>query len=178
MVRFIVPLGIFLALTGLFVVGLKNDPTYIPSPLLAQPLPSFTLASLADPNEQVKSTDLGGRPTLLNVWGSWCYNCRVEHDFLMQLTRNGVIDIYGLNWKDPRADAQAWLARYGDPYVASGHDEEGRVAIDFGVYGAPETFLIDGDGTIVYKHIGPLSADIWANDFAPRLAQLTTEAVQ
>lgn len=178
MIRFVVPLGLFLALAAFFVVGLKKDPTLIPSPLLEQPLPEFSLQSLDATPVVVDQSALAGRPTLLNVWGSWCYNCRVEHDFLMQLSRNGVIDIYGLNWNDAREDAQKWLTDFGDPYVASGHDIDGRVAIDFGVYGAPETFLIDGTGIIVHKHIGPLSDDIWQTDFAPRLAKLAERGNQ
>ncbi|MEO0575931.1 MAG: DsbE family thiol:disulfide interchange protein [Pseudomonadota bacterium] len=172
MVRFLVPLGIFVALAAFFVIGLQKDPTLIPSPLLDQQLPAFSMQSLDDEPVPVDHTALAGRPTLLNVWGSWCYNCRVEHDFLMQLSRNDVIDIYGLNWNDAREDARGWLRQFGNPYVASGHDIDGRVAIDFGVYGAPETFLVDGNGTIVHKHIGPLSPDVWLADFVPRLAAL------
>ena len=169
--RFLLPFGIFVVLGALFAVGLQRDPSLIPSPLLDQPLPTFALPSLADPDAEVTDQALAGRPALLNVWGSWCAQCGTEHDFLMQLADEGVA-IVGLNWNDQRASARAWLDRLGDPYVVTAVDVEGRVAIDLGVYGAPETFLVDGNGTIVHKHIGPLSAAVWQRDFAPRIAQI------
>ncbi|MEM9172020.1 MAG: DsbE family thiol:disulfide interchange protein [Pseudomonadota bacterium] len=170
--RYFIPIAVLAALAVFFVVGLNNDPTRIPSPLLARPLPAFELNSLDQPPRIVTETVFDGAPRLLNVWGSWCFNCRVEHDFLLSLSRNGVIDVVGLNWNDERVAAQQWLQELGDPYLVSAFDGEGRVAIDLGVYGAPETFLIDGDGTVVYKHIGPLNADIWQRDFVPRLAMI------
>ncbi|MEM8548918.1 MAG: DsbE family thiol:disulfide interchange protein [Pseudomonadota bacterium] len=170
--RFFLPIAILAGLTVLFISGLRTDPGYIPSPLLDQPLPEFSLASLSEPSERVTHEALAGRPTLLNVWGSWCFNCGVEHGFLLELANTNTIEIFGLNWNDEKANAEAWLQRLGDPYIASAFDDQGRVAIDLGVYGAPETFLIDGNGTVVHKHIGPLDADIWARDFAPRLARL------
>ncbi len=168
----LIPLAIFLALGAFFAVGLRGDPTYIPSPLLQRPMPEFSLTTLEEPPQPVTHAALAGRPTLLNVWGSWCANCGVEHQFLMQLARSGTIDIIGLNWNDDRQAARRWLERLGDPYVVTAFDDEGRVAIDLGVYGAPETFLIDGNGVIVHKHIGPLSPAIWQADFEPRLAQI------
>lgn len=170
--RFLIPLGVFVALGVLFAVGLQRDPSLIPSPLLDQPLPEFSLPSLEAPERTVTQEALAGRPALLNVWGSWCAQCGTEHDFLMQLAREGV-PIVGLNWNDRRDSARSWLARLGDPYVVTAVDVEGRVAIDLGVYGAPETFLVDGNGTIIHKHIGPLSRSIWERDFVPRISQLT-----
>ena len=169
--RFLLPLGIFVALGALFAVGLQRDPTLIPSPLLDQPLPSFSLPSLEAPEQTVTQAALDGKPALLNVWGSWCAQCGTEHDFLMQLAAEGV-PIVGLNWNDSPASARNWLARLGDPYVVTAVDVDGRYAIDLGVYGAPETFLVDGKGTIIHKHIGPLSRSIWQRDFVPRIAQI------
>ncbi|MEM7763738.1 MAG: DsbE family thiol:disulfide interchange protein [Pseudomonadota bacterium] len=174
MLRFLAPLAIFAILGVVFVMGLRSgDPGEIPSPLLSKPLPAFTLARVLDPSEQVSSEVMLGAPALLNVWGSWCVNCAVEHDFLMRLADSGRIRIFGLNWNDERANAQQWLADRGDPYQFSAHDAEGRVAIDLGVYGAPETFLVDANGTIVHKHIGPLTDTIWQDDFLPRLEALS-----
>lgn len=167
-----IPLGIFLALGIIFATVMDRDPSYIPSPLLQRPMPEFSLMSLDEPPRPVTDAMLAGRPTLINVWGSWCANCGVEHQFLMQLARSGTIDIIGLNWNDERDAARDWLRRLGDPYAFTAFDDEGRVAIDLGVYGAPETFLVDGNGTIVHKHIGPLSQAVWQADFEPRLAQL------
>ena len=137
-------------------------------------MPEFALPSLAEPERTVTDEALAGRPALLNVWGSWCAQCGTEHDFLMQLAREGV-PIVGLNWNDENDSARDWLTRLGDPYVVTAVDVDGRVAIDLGVYGAPETFLVDGKGTIIHKHIGPLSRAIWQRDFVPRIAQLAGE---
>ena len=169
--KFAVPIVILLALSVVFALGLGNDPTRIPSPLLDDPVPDFELQTLDDPPRTVTSAELAGRPALLNVWGSWCPNCRDEHGFLLDLQARG-IPVFGLNWQDQRGAARAWLDRLGDPYEFSVFDADGRVAIDLGVYGAPETFLLDAKGRIVYKHIGPLSPAVWAAEFAPRLAQL------
>ncbi|MEO1594339.1 MAG: DsbE family thiol:disulfide interchange protein [Pseudomonadota bacterium] len=169
--RFALPLALFIALGALFSFSLTRDASLIPSPLLDQPLPSFSLPSLADPEETVTEHALAGQPALLNIWGSWCAQCGTEHAFLMELARNGV-PIVGLNWNDEQASARAWLERLGDPYVVTAVDVEGRVAIDLGVYGAPETFLVDGGGTIIYKYIGPLTPQVWRDEFMPRLAQL------
>ncbi|MEN7343432.1 MAG: DsbE family thiol:disulfide interchange protein [Pseudomonadota bacterium] len=172
MARYLIPLAVFLALAFFFVVGLGKDPSRIPSPLLSKPLPTFTLGTVSDPNSRIESRVMTGKPALLNVWGSWCVSCAVEHEFLMSLAREDDLPIYGLNWKDELDDARQWLAQRGDPYVMSLYDYEGRAAIDLGVYAAPETFLLDANGTIVHKHIGPLDMTIWTQDFLPRLRQL------
>lgn len=172
MPKFLIPLAVFLCLVAVFVVGLQNDPSRIPSPLLSLPMPEFELQSLKEPQQAVSKKQMLGKPSLLNVWGSWCVNCGVEHAFLMRLAASKTINIYGLNWNDELTDARRWLLDRGDPYVFSAFDDQGRVAIDLGVYGAPETFLVDATGVIVHKHIGPLNDEIWARDFVPLIEEL------
>jgi len=159
-VRYLAPLLAFLALAGLLYKGLGLDPRKVPSPLIDKPAPTFRLPTLKQPERFLGSETFKGKVSLLNVWATWCVACRQEHPVLMQLSRLGV-PIYGLNYKDKRDDAKRWLDRFGDPYVANAFDKEGRVGIDWGVYGTPETFVIDKQGVIRHKHIGPLSyADI------------------
>lgn len=172
MSRYLLPLGVFVALVALLGVGLSLNPREVPSPLVGKPLPQFSLAQLRDPQQSLSSSDLGGRPALLNAWATWCVECRREHPLLVDIARAGAVPVYGLNYKDQRADALQWLQRLGDPYVASGFDGDGRVGLDLGVYGLPETFLVDADGTIVHKHIGPLSQEIWERDFVPVIERL------
>ena len=166
--RYVVPLAIFAAIAGLFYRGLFMNPNYVPSPLVGKPAPTFSLPSVTNPDELVSSASLAGRVSLVNVWGTWCVECRHEHGFLVELARAGM-PIYGLNLRDDRAAAIDWLDRLGNPYVSSGFDPEGKAAIDWGVTGAPETFLIDSDGTILHKHISPLTARVWQDDFLPLL---------
>ena len=171
--KFIVPFGLF-ALLGVFLyVGLHRDPSYVPSPLIGKPAPDFTLPSLQDPAYPVSSKDLAGRPWVLNVWGTWCAGCRQEHPVLLQIARQTSVPIIGLDWKDDATEAQRWLAELGNPYAAVAFDSEGRVAIDWGVYGAPETFLIGADGKVLYKHIAPMTLEVWANEFEPRIQAAT-----
>src|SRR5690606_27859604 len=144
-------LAIFLVIAFFLWRGLALDPREVPSPLIGKPVPEFRVPVLTDPSKTLAAADLRGQVYLLNVWGSWCVSCRDEHPVLVELARRGRIPIYGLNWKDERASALAWLERFGDPYVASGVDRDGRVAIDFGVYGAPETYLVDREGIIRFK---------------------------
>src|SRR5690606_27214448 len=165
-VVYAVPLLIMAGLAVLFYRGLHLSPSYIPSPLIGKELPAFELPSLTDPAATVSSEDIKGQVALFNVWATWCIECRHEHPFLVELARDGVA-IYGLNWKDDRDLALDWLATLGNPYVASAVDDEGRVAIDYGVYAAPETFLIGRDGTILHKHISPLTPEVWRRDFLP-----------
>ena len=168
--RYVVPLAIFAAIAGLFYRGLFMNPNYVPSPLVGKPAPTFSLPSVTNPDELVSSASLAGRVSLVNVWGTWCVECRHEHGFLVELARAGM-PIYGLNLRDDRAAAIDWLDRLGNPYVSSGFDPEGKAAIDWGVTGAPETFLIDSDGTILHKHISPLTARVWQDDFLPLLRE-------
>lgn len=172
MLRFAIPLGVFLALVALFAVGLKRDPKLVPSPLVDKAAPAFLLPTVNDPDGAIGSEDLKGEPALVNVWASWCVSCRVEHPFLLELARRNEIAIYGLNYKDTRPEALRYLAQFGDPYRASAFDAGGKVGIDWGVYGVPETFLVDGDGIIRYKHIGVLSPDVWEQELQPRVQAL------
>jgi cytochrome c biogenesis protein CcmG/thiol:disulfide interchange protein DsbE len=164
--RYAVPAVVLLVLGAFFYRGLGLTPGYIESPLIGKPAPAFELPDLEHPGATVGTADIAGRYALLNVWATWCVECRHEHDFLLGLAGSGV-PIYGLNWKDERPKALEWLEVLGDPYVASAVDAIGDVAIDYGVYGAPETFLIGPDLTILAKHIGPLNAAIWEARFAP-----------
>jgi cytochrome c biogenesis protein CcmG/thiol:disulfide interchange protein DsbE len=168
--RYLAPLAIFVVIAGFFLVGLRMNPNYVPSPLVGKPIPTFSLPSVTDPQDVVTSEALAGRVSLVNVWGTWCVECRHEHGFLLELARAGV-PIYGLNVRDDLAAANDWLARLGNPYLSSGFDPEGKAAIDWGVTGAPETFLIGSDGTILHKHISPLTAQVWENDFLPLLRE-------
>ena len=171
--KFIVPFGLF-ALLGVFLyIGLHRDPSYVPSPLIGKQAPEFTLPSLQDPAYPVSSKDLAGRPWVLNVWGTWCAGCRQEHPVLLQIARSTSVPIIGLDWKDDATEAQRWLAELGNPYAAVAFDSEGRVAIDCGVYGAPETFLIGADGKVLYKHIAPMTLEVWAKEFEPRIQAAT-----
>jgi len=170
--RFVLPLGIFVGLVYFLWKGLSLNPREIPSPLVDKPVPQFSLPQLHAPEKTLSPADLKGQVWLLNVWGSWCVSCRVEHPLLVQLEKSGLVPIYGLNWKDRREDAVAWLNKFGDPYKASLADVDGRVAIDFGVYGAPETFVIDKQGVIRLKHIGPLSPEAVRDTILPMIEKL------
>jgi cytochrome c biogenesis protein CcmG/thiol:disulfide interchange protein DsbE len=133
------------------------------------PAPAFSLPGLEDPTVAVGSKDYEGKTALVNVWATWCVGCRQEHDFLLTLAARESIPIYGLNWRDNREDALIWLQELGNPYAASAYDADGTVGIDWGVYGAPETFLIGPDGTVLHKHLSPLTEEIWQRDFAPKI---------
>lgn len=165
--RFVTPLGIFLLLVVLLGVGLTLNPRQVPSPLVDKPVPAFELATVLDPEQRFSQEDLRGRVSLLNVWATWCVPCRDEHPVLVGIAGRGDAVIYGLNYKDKREEARAWLEALGDPYEKSGYDPTGRAGIDLGVYGVPETFIIDADGTIVYKHIGPFDDKIWREQLLP-----------
>lgn len=167
--RYLIPVGLFAALVGLFYASIERDKQTLPSPLIGKPAPQFQLPAVDDPSRIVSSSDFAGRPYVLNVWATWCVECRNEHAALLAIARRGEIPIVGLDWKDDRTQAQRWLAELGNPYASSAFDAEGRVAIDWGVYGAPETFLIDARGRVVYKHISPMTVQIWESDFLPRL---------
>jgi cytochrome c biogenesis protein CcmG/thiol:disulfide interchange protein DsbE len=169
MSRFLIPLVIFALLIAVFVVGLGRDPSQLPSPLLEKPSPQFDLPSLLEPEQRVTSQDYRGEVALINVWATWCAGCRQEHNFLLQLAKADVLPIYGLNWRDNGPEARRWIQQLGDPYVATAYDQDGRVGIDWGVYGAPETFLIAADGTVLYKQLGPLSWGLWEENFVPLL---------
>jgi len=169
MLRFLVPVAAFLVLCGFLYAGLSKDPSLIPSPLIGKPAPALRLPTLHDPAAELTSERFAGAPWVLNVWGTWCFECRAEHEALLAIARTKAVPIYGLDWKDDRASALEWLSKLGNPYDAVAFDSEGRVAIDWGVYGAPETFLVDARGRIVHKHIGPLDMQIWRSEFLPKL---------
>jgi cytochrome c biogenesis protein CcmG/thiol:disulfide interchange protein DsbE len=155
--RSALPLIGFLLLVALLAVGLTLNPREVPSPFVGKPAPAFSLPSLHQPEKLIAPADMKGKVWLLNVWASWCVSCRAEHDVVSKLARTGEVKIVGLNYKDQRADALNWLKRFGDPYVASAMDGLGDTGIDWGVYGVPETFVIDQQGLIQYKHIGPIT---------------------
>ncbi len=170
--KFILPLVGFVVLVVILAIGIKRAPDkeVLASVLIGHPAPEFTLPSLTEPGSMVSSKTYLGKPYVVNVWATWCGECRVEHQSLLQLQQQSGVPIVGLNWKDDDAQALAWLAQLGNPYAQIAVDKEGRTAIDFGVYGAPETFLIDAKGIVIHKHVGALSMEIWQRDFAPRLA--------
>ena len=169
MAKFIVPFVVFLLMGVFLYVGLQRDPRYVPSPLIGKAAPEFTLPSLQDPAYSVSTKELAGRPWLLNVWGTWCGGCRQEHDVLLAIARQNSVPLVGLNWKDDNDAAKKWLRDLGNPYAVVAVDQEGRTAVDWGVYGAPETFLIGSDGTVLYKHIAPMTMEIWRTEFLPRI---------
>ena len=172
--RFLLPLGLFVLLAVVLAIGIRHAPEkgVIASPLLGRPAPQFALPSLTDPAQQVRSADLKGHWYLFNVWGTWCGECRQEHETLLQVHRAGVVPIIGLDWRDDDTQARSWLAQLGNPYQSVAVDRSGRIAIDWGVYGAPETFLVNPQGIVVYKHIGALTPDTWTHEILPRVSGL------
>jgi cytochrome c biogenesis protein CcmG/thiol:disulfide interchange protein DsbE len=168
----LVPAFVLVGLIVLFAVGLQRDPREVPSPLIGKPAPAFALAVLGQPQTPVTLADLKGRAVLVNFFASWCAACRVEHPFLMQLAAQGV-EIVGIDYKDTDADGAAWLQRHGNPYRTVVADPQGAMGLDWGVYGAPETYVLDAQGTIVYKQIGPLSEAVWRDTIAPLLGAKT-----
>ena len=166
------PLIIFVVMLGFLAVGLGLNPREVPSPLINKPAPTFTLPTLASPDKTFSPQDLRGKVWLLNVWASWCVACRIEHPVLVDLAKTGVVPIYGLNYKDKRDDAIRWLGNFGNPYQQSLSDTEGLVGIDFGVYGVPETFVIDKAGVIRLKHIGPVTPEALQNTILPLIRKL------
>ncbi len=171
--KFLVPLALFLVLASFLGYGLQLNPREVPSPLVDKPAPEFRLTTLAAPDTALGLADMRGEVWLLNVWASWCVSCREEHPVLMELARDKVVPLVGLNYKDTRPEAIAWLEAHGDPYTASVVDVDGRVGIDYGVYGVPETFLIDRQGVIRYKHIGPVTREAVRDVLLPKIAELS-----
>ncbi|HCX87663.1 MAG TPA: DsbE family thiol:disulfide interchange protein [Gammaproteobacteria bacterium] len=171
--RFLAPLLIFVVVGIFLAVGLKLDPREVPSPLIDKPAPQFELPRLLQMDGVVGTADLRGEVWLLNVWASWCTACRVEHPLLNDLAGRQIVRIVGLNYKDAPADARTWLREFGNPYNMIAVDSEGEAGIDWGVYGVPETFVIDRSGVIRYKHIGPLDAKVLNETIVPLIRQLT-----
>lgn len=174
--RFLIPLIVFFVIAIFLGIGLTLKPREVPSALIDKPSPAFNLPQLHAADKTLGTADFKGQVVLFNVWASWCAACIQEHPFLMKLASMNIVPIYGLNYKDKRNDAARWLIRHGgNPYVASAFDENGRVAIDWGVYGVPETFVLDKKGMIRYKHIGPLLEKDWVEKVAPIVQQLKAE---
>ena len=167
MKRYLLPLAVFVLLLGFLAVGLKLNPREIPSPLVGKAAPAFALPLLHQPDKRFAPADMLGKVWLLNVWASWCVSCRDEHPMLLALAKRGVMPILGLNYKDKGDEATAWLKQFGNPYDLSVVDADGRIGIDYGVYGVPETYLIDAEGVIRYKQIGPLTATILEQKILP-----------
>jgi len=171
--RFVLPLAIFVVLVVFLAIGLGHDPHEVPSPLINKAAPAFQLPQLHEPAKTFSPQEMRGKVWLFNVWASWCISCREEHPLLLELARSGAVPIYGLNYKDERQEALAWLNDLGNPYLLSAADLDGRVGIDYGVYGAPETYLIDRDGVIRFKHIGPLTPDVLQGKLLPLVKSLS-----
>ena len=170
---YVVPLVVFMVLAGYFWIGLGRDPHTVPSVLIDQPVPPFALAPISGRDRGFSSNDLIGRVSLVNIFGSWCAACRIEHPFLMRLKADGTIPIYGIDWREKTPEAgPAWLARHGDPYTLVGDDPHSKAAIAFGVTGAPETFIVDARGVIRYKHIGPITPQVWKTTLWPIVRDL------
>jgi cytochrome c biogenesis protein CcmG/thiol:disulfide interchange protein DsbE len=174
--RLLLPLAVFALLVAFLGKGLLLNPSEVPSPLIDKPAPDFSLPRLHDPVAQISNKDMAGKVWMLNVWASWCVSCRQEHPLLVDLSRRGIVPIYGLNYKDTREEAIAWLQQLGNPYLASAYDVDGRVGLDYGVYGVPETYVIDAQGVIRYKQIGPISADALQNKILPLIRELQGQA--
>lgn len=172
MSRFLLPLGIFLVVAVFLAVGLRLDPREVPSPLIDKLAPAFQATALAHPETTLRRDDMLGKVWLLNVWASWCVACREEHPVLVEYSRRAAVPIYGLNYKDKREDGLGWLRQFGNPYTDSLFDPDGRIGIDYGVYGVPETFVIDRAGVIRYKHIGPMTPEVLRDKIEPLLRKL------
>lgn len=172
MMRFILPFVVFVVLAGFLFVGLGLNPREVDSPLIDKPAPAFTLPQLHEPAKQFSPADMKGKVWLLNVWASWCVSCREEHPVLMELARRNIVPIYGLDYKDQNEAAELWLKKGGDPYVLSVSDTDGRIGIDYGVYGVPETYVIDKQGVIRYKQIGPVTPQSLNEKILPLVAEL------
>ena len=172
MIRFALPLVVFVLMVGLLGYGLRLDPKKVPSPLIDKPAPEFTLSMLETPSRQLSTKDMSGQVWVLNVWASWCVSCRAEHEVITALANRKLVTVVGLNYKDEPADATRWLEQFGNPYATSVIDRDGRVGIDWGVYGVPETFVIGADGMIKYKHIGPVTHESLEQTILPMLKEL------
>ena len=171
--KFAVPLGVFLVLSVFLTLGLRLDPHNVPSPLVDKPAPAFRLTQLHDPTKSFTPADMLGRVWLLNMWASWCVSCRAEHALLTALSRTGVMPVYGLAYKDTRENALAFLRAFGNPYVLSIQDTDGRTSIDYGLYGVPESYLIDKTGVIRFKQIGPITVDVLEKTILPMVERLS-----
>jgi len=169
---FIAPLILFAVVAAYFAIGLTKNASILPSALIDKPVPTFDLPPLKDTKPGLATADLKDDVVLVNMFASWCVPCRAEHPLLMQLARDKIVPIIGLNWKDRKSDAIAWLDELGDPYARIGHDPSGRTGIDWGVYGVPETYLIDRDGRVRFKYVGPMFPETFAEKILPLIKDL------
>ncbi|HVC31021.1 MAG TPA: DsbE family thiol:disulfide interchange protein [Steroidobacteraceae bacterium] len=178
MSRFTIPLVVFALLVVVLAIGIKQSPDkdLIPSPLIGKPAPAFSLPSLTAPGARVTSAQLRGHWYLFNVWGTWCVSCRLEQPMLLKISQTGLIPLVGLDWKDDRSMALSYLKKEGNPYQTIAVDQDGSEAIMWGVYGAPETFLVNPQGIVVYKYIGPITEQAWEQQILPRLPLNATPA--
>jgi cytochrome c biogenesis protein CcmG/thiol:disulfide interchange protein DsbE len=169
--RFLLPGAIFILLAGVLYIGVVHSPdkSTMVSALIGKPAPAFELPVLGGGTQTISSKQFAGHPWVLNVWGTWCAQCRIEHPVLLDIARQNQVPLVGLNWRDDDPDAQQWLNQLGNPYAVIAVDREGRTAIDFGVYGAPETFFIDAGGRVLYRHVGAMTPEVWKREFASRL---------
>lgn len=169
--KFLIPMAAFVGLVILFALGLNpnRDIRALPSPLIGKPAPAIELTDVMDPSRPVTNAAFQGQVYIVNVWGTWCEMCREEHDELLTIAQQKVVPIIGLVYLDKRDNAKQWLEQLGNPYAAVAFDNDGRTAIDWGVYGAPETFLVDGHGRIIYKFISPMTPEVWEHEFLPRI---------
>ncbi len=172
--KLFIPLGIFAVLAVLFWRGLSLDPTEMPSSRIGDPMPAFSLPTVRDANAQITQEDLKGEVSLVNVWATWCAACRIEHPFLVDLAEQGM-PIYGINYKDDVEEAKRWLAQLHDPYRLSVVDQDGRLGVDLGVFGAPETYVIDKQGVIRYRHVGVVDQRVWDEKLGPLVERLKAE---
>ena len=170
--KFLLPLVLFVVLAVFLGVGLTRDPREVPSPLVNKAAPAFQIPQLAVADKTFSPADMKGKVWILNVWASWCVACRVEHPLLVELSKAGIVPVVGLDYKDQRPDALKFLAQHGDPYTLSAMDADGRVGIDYGVYGVPETFLIDKNGVIRHKQIGPITPEALKDKILPLIKEL------
>ena len=168
----LVPLLLFVVLVGFLLVGLRRDPHEVPSPLINKSAPDFQLPQLQEAAATFSAKEMRGKVWLLNFWGTWCVACREEHPLLVQYAKTGAVPIYGVDYKDERAAALQWLDEFGNPYTLTVFDVDGRISIDYGVYGAPESYLIDRNGVIRFKQIGPITEDVWQNKILPLAKEL------
>lgn len=170
--KFLLPFAAFVALVVLFAFGLNpnRDIHALPSPLIGKPAPEFALTDVMDASKIVSNATLKGQVYVLNVWGTWCGACRQEHEALLEIAQQHVVPIIGLDYMDEREKAKQWLTQLGNPYSAVAFDTDGRTAIDWGVYGAPETYLVDTKGRVIFKFITPMTVDVWQHEFLPRIA--------
>ena len=170
--KFLIPLLLFIVLVGFLALGLNRDPHEVPSPLINKAAPAFEITQLEQSNKTFSPASMKGQVWILNVWASWCVACREEHPVLVELAKSQVAPVIGLDYKDKREDALAMLAKQGNPYLLSAYDANGRVGIDYGVYGVPETYVIDRAGVIRFKHIGPITTQVLNQKIYPLISEL------